>query len=109
MEVDVSGEFRTTLLNMKEKLRQGSNDGSRVGRSRTTEELDAALQRLDDGTFGICESCFLVMPRSDLLLQPERRNCVRCSERPRVTSIGSRGPRSTGATRNGRPSRLKAA
>jgi len=42
-------------------------------------ELDAALQRVDRGTFGTCERCGDSIPDARLLARPTARTCVPCA------------------------------
>jgi len=42
-------------------------------------ELDAALQRVDRGTFGTCERCGDAIPDARLLARPTARTCVPCA------------------------------
>lgn len=57
------------------------------------EEIDAALARIKDGTFGVCESCQAAgkppsrsrIPKTRLREIPYARNCVSC-ERERENS-----------------------
>lgn len=42
-------------------------------------DIDAALARLDDGTYGVCESCGEPIARERLEIIPQARLCVRCS------------------------------
>jgi RNA polymerase-binding transcription factor DksA len=44
-------------------------------------ELDDALQRLDDGTFGVCEDCRREIGLERLQAVPYSRLCIRCAER----------------------------
>jgi RNA polymerase-binding transcription factor DksA len=44
------------------------------------EELHQAMERLDDGTFGLCLSCKRRIPRETLLLNPVQRVCAACEE-----------------------------
>lgn len=39
-------------------------------------ELGAALQRVDDGTYGVCESCGDAIPEERLEAQPAARSCA---------------------------------
>jgi RNA polymerase-binding transcription factor DksA len=41
-------------------------------------ELDDALQRIDDGTYGRCERCGSVIPLPRLEALPHARLCLRC-------------------------------
>jgi RNA polymerase-binding transcription factor DksA len=48
--------------------------------------IDDALQRLDDGTYGICESCAELIELPRLKALPFVRTCIACqSEKERVT------------------------
>ncbi|HTN02765.1 TraR/DksA family transcriptional regulator [Planctellipticum variicoloris] len=56
-------------------------------------EIEAALQRIEDGTYGLCEACLeagktpakAVIPKARLRVIPYARNCVEC-ERKRELS-----------------------
>jgi RNA polymerase-binding transcription factor DksA len=68
---------------------QGSA-GSLVGRElagasgararQTVEEVVAALDRMDRGTYGSCERCAASIPLERLEAVPHARFCVRCAE-----------------------------
>jgi RNA polymerase-binding transcription factor DksA len=45
---------------------------------RKLREVDAALQRLRDGTYGRCERCGAAIKRRRLRAIPEARNCLQC-------------------------------
>jgi DnaK suppressor protein len=42
-------------------------------------EIDAALERIDDGTYGVCEDCGEPIPGPRLAVMPEARMCARCA------------------------------
>ena len=44
----------------------------------TLEEIDAALVRLDDGTYGVCQQCRTAIAAERLEILPHARFCVRC-------------------------------
>lgn len=44
-------------------------------------EIDAALERLRDGTFGICEECSAIIGANRLNAIPYTRFCIRCERR----------------------------
>jgi len=44
-------------------------------------ELDDALKRIDDGIFGICESCKSLIAKTRLKAVPYARLCVKCQEK----------------------------
>jgi RNA polymerase-binding transcription factor DksA len=46
-------------------------------------EVDAALARLDDGTYGRCEVCGEPIPGPRLEARPVARTCVGCASRAR--------------------------
>ncbi|MDX3643959.1 TraR/DksA family transcriptional regulator [Streptomyces sp. MB09-02B] len=43
------------------------------------EELDRALERLERGQYGQCESCGVTIPPERLEIRPAATTCVRCS------------------------------
>jgi len=48
---------------------------------RHLEEIDAALQRLDAGTYGTCEVCGGPIGQGRLEARPVARTCIRCAGR----------------------------
>lgn len=44
-------------------------------------ELDDALKKIEDGTFGICEECKALISKSRLKAVPYARLCVKCQEK----------------------------
>lgn len=44
-------------------------------------ELEDALKRIDDGVFGICESCKILISKTRLKAVPYARLCVKCQEK----------------------------
>lgn len=44
------------------------------------EEINAALARLEQGTFGTCESCRQPIARERLQTLPYARSCARCAQ-----------------------------
>lgn len=42
--------------------------------------IDQALQKIKDGTYGICESCKKAIPQKRLLAMPYARLCIKCKE-----------------------------
>ena len=43
-------------------------------------EIDKALKRIDEGTYGLCESCRRKIPKTRLKALPFARVCVQCKE-----------------------------
>jgi DnaK suppressor protein len=46
---------------------------------RQLAEIDAALARLADGTYGVCERCGREIPVARLEARPTARTCVACA------------------------------
>ena len=44
-------------------------------------ELDAALLRLDAGTYGVCVDCAAHIPEARLQAKPEAQRCLPCQEK----------------------------
>jgi DnaK suppressor protein len=42
------------------------------------DEVEAAMERLDDGTYGRCEGCGSPFSAADLEAQPALRRCLSC-------------------------------
>lgn len=42
------------------------------------KEVDAALERIAKGQYGICENCSKEIPEERLLAMPESRHCTEC-------------------------------
>lgn len=59
-------EFTLSLLHNEEQL---------------LEEIDAALDRIQKGTFGQCEECGTAIPRPRLQAVPYARLCVDCARK----------------------------
>lgn len=44
-------------------------------------ELDDALKKIEEGTFGVCEDCKSLIARTRLKAVPYARLCVKCQEK----------------------------
>ncbi|MCX5710758.1 MAG: TraR/DksA family transcriptional regulator [Candidatus Omnitrophica bacterium] len=44
-------------------------------------ELDDALKRIEEGTFGVCEDCKALIAKNRLKAVPHARLCVKCQEK----------------------------
>jgi len=51
------------------------------GASATVAELDAALQRLDSGSYGSCVDCGGAIAKARLEARPSATQCLACAER----------------------------
>lgn len=49
---------------------------------RRIDEIDAALTRLDTGTYGMCRTCHHPIPVARLEAVPEATQCVSCGSAP---------------------------
>jgi len=48
--------------------------------SAELDAIDAALKRIEDGTYGVCIDCGVDIPAARLHAAPETPRCVRCQE-----------------------------
>lgn len=55
--------------------------GVRDDEQHTLDEIDAALRRLADGTYGVCVDCGRGIPAARLDARPTATRCVDCAER----------------------------
>ena len=46
--------------------------------SAAVEEIDRALAKLKDGTYGVCEQCYATIPKERLKALPYAALCVQC-------------------------------
>lgn len=67
-------------------------DASALRAQEGLAEIDAALARIDAGTYGSCEACGLAIARERLEVIPQARLCVTCSASRRTPGhVGARG------------------
>jgi DnaK suppressor protein len=57
--------------------RELASSGERIA-LETIAEIEHALARLDDGTYGSCEQCGQMIPLERLEVIPHTRHCVNC-------------------------------
>ena len=80
-------ERRTHIAELGLLDGDGAPDEAAMSRRSTLqsnlEEIDAALSRLDDGTYGLCEDCRAPVPEGRLEIIPYARRCVKCQQRRR--------------------------
>jgi len=48
---------------------------------RSLEDIERALQKFDDGTYGICEACGTIIELARLEALPSARMCMQCQSR----------------------------
>lgn len=44
-------------------------------------ELDDAIKRIEDGVFGVCEDCKVLITKIRLRAVPQARLCIKCQEK----------------------------
>lgn len=64
-EADEAEEFATGLA-------KGQGLRERIS------EIDTVLSKIDNGTYGLCESCNAQIPESDMEAMPETKLCAKC-------------------------------
>ncbi|MFD3437199.1 TraR/DksA C4-type zinc finger protein [Streptomyces sp. NPDC058685] len=78
---------RLTQLQAVEKAGQDTAElipGQKGAIERALQEIDAALARVDDGTYGICRYCAEPIPAERLEILPYTPFCVPCQQPPRL-------------------------
>ncbi|UXY17859.1 TraR/DksA C4-type zinc finger protein [Streptomyces cynarae] len=53
----------------------------RAAMERVLKEIDEALARIEDGTYGTCVGCARAVPAQRLEILPYTRHCVACRRR----------------------------
>lgn len=95
---DERGRLRARLLELEpgsEVFDGGFADSSQVTAERgelgalagtltdTLQEVEDALAKLDDGTYGRCETCDNEIPAARLEAMPAARLCISCASKSR--------------------------
>ncbi len=55
------------------------------------EEIDEALERIKDGTYGICGDCEAKIPNERLMIMPFAQLCVHCKSKMEKSGVGEKG------------------
>jgi DnaK suppressor protein len=83
---DDSGGFVQGPADRGDLARQDSENAVSIGIAETEailrQEIESALQRIEDRTFGICEECRAPISAERLSAIPYARYCVRCASVP---------------------------
>jgi DnaK suppressor protein len=61
-------------------------------RNRMRNQIDEALRRLEDGTYGTCEDCTREINPERLKAMPFARRCVECQQKAEVIEQIENGP-----------------
>ncbi|MEA3309081.1 MAG: TraR/DksA C4-type zinc finger protein [Chloroflexota bacterium] len=64
-----------------EVFEQGRNVGLLRQLKHSYEDTQRALQKFEDGTYGICESCGAIINTPRLEAKPAARYCITCASR----------------------------
>ena len=67
------GEGTTAAIDRIEKV------GTAAELQAMLDDVHAALVRIDEGTYGICERCGALIPEERLEARPWTTRCVRCA------------------------------
>lgn len=81
----VHSDFReNSVLDTEDMSLRDSTGAQQIAlleaRTRQRNQLDEALRRLDDGTYGICEDCEMPIAPARLRAMPFARRCIKCQE-----------------------------
>ena len=69
--------LRSQLLERRQRLETATNGVStQTTVTKLLKEIDAALARMDDGTYGICDECHESVEKDRLLADPLTRLCI---------------------------------
>ena len=77
VELDQARVGRLSRMDAMQAQAMAQASGAR--RDALLKEIDAALQRIDDGDYGICESCDVTINPKRLEIDPVARLCIDCA------------------------------
>lgn len=82
---DIHSDFReNSVLDTEDMSLRDATGAQQIAlleaRTRQRNQLDDALRRLDEGTYGICEDCEVPIAPARLRAMPFARRCVKCQE-----------------------------
>jgi RNA polymerase-binding transcription factor DksA len=82
---EASGSLSNTPIHMADlgtdNFEQEFTLGLIQNEEQALDEIGAALERLDQGTFGRCEECHKDIPKARLQALPHARHCVECARK----------------------------
>jgi RNA polymerase-binding protein DksA len=86
---DASGDLSHMPIHMADVSSDNYEQEITMGLIETEEremhEIDEALKRLDDGSFGVCEGCSGEIKAARLKAIPNARLCVKCKQKEEET------------------------
>ena len=69
--------LRTQLLDRRKKLQKAVTEVARKDKlTGLLREVDLALKKMDEGTYGLCETCHETIEEERILADPFSRNCL---------------------------------
>lgn len=87
---EASGNLSTQPLHMADLGTDEFEEGLTLGLMENEEEelaqIDEALERIKDRSYGICENCSKPIPKGRLKVIPHARLCIKCKEKEEAKS-----------------------
>ncbi len=77
--MDVTNDAERVLAFRRGILTRAANERAAEA-ARELREIEAALARIADGTYGVCEVCGGAIGRDRLRALPATRRCLGCSD-----------------------------
>lgn len=82
---DAAGDLSTLPMHLADlgtdSFEQDISLGLMENKSGAIREIEEALERIKEGTFGLCEGCRKRIPKERLRAIPYTRLCVQCKKR----------------------------
>ncbi len=85
MPVEDRGELGSDNLDEEVTIGLLEKEGLRLG------EINAALERIDEGSFGCCEECHREISQKRLKAIPFARRCIECARKAQQVKTASPG------------------
>jgi RNA polymerase-binding protein DksA len=80
--LEEGGRFSNHMADQATAEAEGESQNNLLdAEGREVLEIEHALRRLEEGTFGVCESCGVEIAKRRLEVLPRARHCLRCQER----------------------------
>lgn len=81
---DAAGDLSGYALHMADVATDNFDLEFNLGLATTEQQslnlIDAALRRIEEGTYGLCEECAKAIPQKRLLAMPHAQLCLKCQE-----------------------------
>lgn len=83
---DIKNDYETVFEQIGDSPEENADEVTAYGDNLAIEheleeslsEIDAALERIEKGTYGLCENCKQMISLERLEVLPEATECVRC-------------------------------